>query len=123
MHPAVELLLKRMESNPEEFADRGKHILHSSTNRWIAIVNKYKEFLTTEEKNAINAKQREIAMSAMHQDIMGELLCNTAESVAVSIKPGAAGNNYSLDFDNPFSFAERYGYGPSERIEPTLSES
>jgi hypothetical protein len=67
MHQAVELLLKRMESNPEEFSG-------DSHDRWMRHLKRYEDFLSDEEREAIQTKQREIMMTRMHKDIMSELL-------------------------------------------------
>ena len=67
MHQAIELLLKRMESNPEEFTGDSK-------DRWMRHLKRYEDFMSDEEREAIQTKQREIMMDVMHKDIMAELL-------------------------------------------------
>jgi hypothetical protein len=67
MHQAVELLIKRMESNPEEFSG-------DAHDRWMRHIKRYEEFMTDEERDAILEKHRAIMMTRMHKDIMSELL-------------------------------------------------
>jgi hypothetical protein len=67
MHQAVELLLKRMESNPEEFSG-------DSHDRWMRHIKRYEEFMSDEERDVISEKHRAIMMDRMHKDIMSELL-------------------------------------------------
>jgi hypothetical protein len=69
MHQAVELILKRMDSNPHEFATS-----HPRQVRWDRIIRGYDSYLTEEEREAIRQKYSEIQMDAMHKDIMAELL-------------------------------------------------
>lgn len=69
MHQAVELLLKRMESNPQEFMSSSPRQM-----RWNRIIRDYDSYLSDDERAAINQKYSEIQMDAMHKDIMTELL-------------------------------------------------
>jgi hypothetical protein len=68
MHKAVELVLKRMESNPDEFVTRG------AGDRWSSILARYKDFFTEEEAKELTAKHREIMMRVMHEEVMDSLL-------------------------------------------------
>lgn len=67
MHQAVELILKRMESNPEEFTGDSK-------DRWMRILKRYEPFFSDEERKAILVKQNAIMMKEFHDEVMGELL-------------------------------------------------
>lgn len=64
MHPAVELLLKRMESHPEEFAN----------GEWRDIEQHLAEHTNGVEKIALGAKKREIVLGVVHKRIMKRLL-------------------------------------------------
>jgi hypothetical protein len=65
IHPAVELLLARMESHPKEFADDV---------RWASRYQPFKAHWNGAEKRLFTAKLREIRMQVMHEKIMQELL-------------------------------------------------
>jgi hypothetical protein len=65
-HPAVKLLLARMESNPEEFV--GGY-------RWTTMLNTVREHEGKEEKEAINRVFKALQLDAAHEKIMKELLC------------------------------------------------
>lgn len=69
MHPAVELLVKRMESNPEEFYDRSRRNL-----RWERIMSDYESYFSEEERTAVKSKYAQLQLERMHKDIMSELL-------------------------------------------------
>lgn len=86
MHPAVELLLKRMDSHPEEFIN--PHRRHS---RWSRILRDYTDYMNEEEQNAVKDKCRKIYLEAMQKDIMSELLYGQPEEGDVA---------YEIDFKN-----------------------
>lgn len=67
MHQAVELILKRMDSNPDEFTGDSK-------DRWMRMIKRYEAFFSDEERKAILEKQNAIMMKEFHNEIMGELL-------------------------------------------------
>jgi hypothetical protein len=67
MHQAVELILKRMESNPDEFTGDSK-------DRWMRMIKRYEAFFSDEERKAILEKQNVIMMKEFHNEVMGELL-------------------------------------------------
>ena len=69
MHPAVDLLLKRMESNPEEFVSP-----HQRERRWEVLISKYESHMKNEERIAIKEKYSELQMNKCHKEIMAELL-------------------------------------------------
>jgi len=71
MHQAIELLLKRMESNPEEFAESPGKL---SGGKWMRLVDRYKGYFTEEEKNLFNDKLRELRMDEFQKELMAELL-------------------------------------------------
>lgn len=66
MHDVVNLLLKRMESHPEEFA-RGM-------SRWGWLVNDAMEHGSDEERAALKKGLRPILMQEIHEHVMDELL-------------------------------------------------
>jgi hypothetical protein len=67
MHQAVELILKRMESNPDEFTGDSK-------DRWMRTIKRYEAFFNDEERKAISEKQNGIMMGEFHKEVMAELL-------------------------------------------------
>ncbi len=71
MHQAIELLLKRMESNPEEFAESPGKL---SGGKWMRLVDRYKGYFTEEEKNLFHEKIRELRMDEFQKELMAELL-------------------------------------------------
>jgi hypothetical protein len=66
IHPAVDLLLRRMESNPEEFVTDAP---------WAVHYQQYKAHWNAREKHLFSIKMREIRMQAMHEKLMNHL-CN-----------------------------------------------
>lgn len=69
MHIAIELLLKRMESNPSEFVKGNRR--HA---KWERIISKYMEYVNPEDKKILNEKYGELQLNQMHKEIMAELL-------------------------------------------------
>lgn len=66
-HAVVRLLVKRMESHPEEFK-------RSLDSRWYDAISNITEFGNETDKAAINAKLRDIRLGEAHEDMMDELL-------------------------------------------------
>ncbi len=80
--PAVTLLLKRMESHPEEFVlVFGALGSASSTaqRKWKELITAYKPYMTNEETAAIDSKFNSIQMDEMHKRIMSTLLNEAPE--------------------------------------------
>ena len=73
LHPAVKLLLARMDSHPEEFAGRGNY-------RWESIYSDINHVASQSEKQAMKAKLREIKMGAIHKRMMEQLLTEDTEA-------------------------------------------
>lgn len=69
-HEVVKLLLKRMDSHPEEFkiAEEPFH------DRWYDHVNSVEAFGNEADKAAIKAKLRDIRLGETHERVMDELL-------------------------------------------------
>lgn len=76
MHPAVELLLARMESNPEEFSQENKVLQDGNivfNNRWSFAITKIQKYASKEEVALITNRISEINMGELHKQIMKEL--------------------------------------------------
>lgn len=69
MHPAVELLIKRMESNPDEFVQG-----HKRHHKWERLIEKYSEFMDKEDRDTLKRKYCVLQMDQMHKSVMAELL-------------------------------------------------
>ena len=70
LHPVVELLLARMKSHPEEFAN--------GASRWGWMINDIMGHGTDEECAALKAGLRPIRLQAVHELVLDEL-CNGEE--------------------------------------------
>ena len=66
MHPAIELMLARMDSNPEEFEDKEE-------GRWAEIIVELGEVAEKVEWNLLVTKLSSIHMDSIHKKIMQEL--------------------------------------------------
>lgn len=64
LHPAIQLLLARMESNPEAYVE-GKQI---------HIMDRFRQFLNKHEKEILKLKEREINMNHLHKKLMEQVL-------------------------------------------------
>ena len=77
LHPAVDLLLKRMESNPQEFVGPDAHKYN-----WEKVFEPFKRYMTSKEKGALNAALGKLYMDQLHQRVMEKLLDPTGEAAA-----------------------------------------
>ena len=71
---AVELLLARMDSNPEEFTQGG---------RWDKLIAKWKPVLSVPDRMALESKLNTLWLEVFHKDVMNELLAETREDAAI----------------------------------------
>lgn len=71
---AVELLLARMDSNPEEFTENG---------RWEKLIVRYRSYLPIQDRTAMEDKINALRLDVFHKDVMNELLTEPSENVAV----------------------------------------
>ena len=77
---AVELLLARMDSFPEEFTDGG---------RWDRLILKYRPYLSATDRLALEDKTNALRRDAFHKDVMYELLAKPSEEVTRVVYTGA----------------------------------
>ena len=80
MHYAVELLLARMESHPEDFSQE-------RSGKWLQTINAYKKFFTEEEGIAVRDGLRKINMESMTEDIMKRMVKDEVVEEVVWVKP------------------------------------
>ena len=73
VHPAVQLLLARMDSHPEEFKSGGK---------WNHLYEPFKSHWNATEKKLVKAKVREIQMGVLHEGVMNTLFGESDDGVA-----------------------------------------
>jgi hypothetical protein len=93
---AVELLLARMDSNPEEFEEGG---------RWEKLIVKYRTYLPVQDRTAMEDKINALRLDTFHKDVMNKLLAEPSEDVERVVYTGAlpistpvngvANNNYA----------------------------
>lgn len=67
-HPVVQLLLARMETNPEEF-DSG-----AGFGRWGRLLDEVRTVANEEEKQSLMTRFSRIRLDALHQRMMQQLL-------------------------------------------------
>lgn len=123
MHPAIELLMKRMESNPDEFV-RG----NNKDRMWGSLIERYKEYMTKEDRDALRVKYGEIQMGQLHKEVMAELLREPREQMDLFASVSAS-NSFSVlsnggsDVTTGFVWEhlEKYGRAKQE-IKQALAE-
>jgi ribosomal protein L17 len=74
LHPAVELLLARMESHPEEFVTNEK--VYTTNSRIVKMTSLYEDILSrASEREAVllRAAMNKIQLDLLHNDLMDEL--------------------------------------------------
>jgi len=74
MNPTIEILLKRMESNPDEF---------TKENRWHYLFENFADNLDEEDKEAYKKGLNKIRLNQFHARVMEELLDPKSESVEI----------------------------------------
>ena len=101
LHPAVDLLLKRMDSHPEEFTPQPARW------DWDSLMGKYKEFLNQWERQILHASMRRIMMDDMHRTLMEDIVTgnsNLSNRFSSELKQlgssGIATMQGELDFTN-----------------------
>ena len=68
MNKGVEILLKRMESNPEEFDYDGW------LSKWAQIYTRYESVLTQEERDVFEAQRTKVLRERFEVEVMSKLL-------------------------------------------------
>ena len=81
MWPAISLLLKRMETHPEEF-DAPRRGFAPSTGKWTGILTELAELATPEDFAPIKAKLYELRMEGLYGKVV-ENLCRDAEDETI----------------------------------------
>ena len=72
LHPAVQLLLKRMESHPEEFVPPPE--MAWTPSRWQHVLEVVVDHGSAADKEAVDNKIRALQMERLHQWALDELL-------------------------------------------------
>lgn len=91
IHPAVKLLLSRMESNPDEFCNLGDDD-YPSESRWRRIIDLIRSYGSKEEVNLIDEKLGALVLNDVHEEIMRKLL-NGEEEPTLKF---ATSNRYNM---------------------------
>jgi len=82
MNAGVELLLKRMETHPEEFTDYGK---------WVSIMQEIHKYAEPEESKALNDALKTLMMQKVTERVLEGLVDPKSESNPYLVKPSATG--------------------------------
>jgi hypothetical protein len=69
LHPVVELLIQRMESNPQEF-----EYSNSYGSRWVDILEKVKDVANSDELTALTAAYGKMTLDRLHEQVMKRLM-------------------------------------------------
>lgn len=75
-HPAVELVISRMESNPKEFTYEG--------GKWRHMLEQHTRWMNKEEKEAVNEKLRDINLEHLRLTMMKKILSDVEREVESS---------------------------------------
>jgi len=67
LHPAVQLILKRMESHPQEFTA-------STSTPMRRLISRYEDYFTETERQAVTDALRVLVLDVMHKDVLHEML-------------------------------------------------
>lgn len=114
LHPVTKLLLARMESHPEEFAD-----LYNP--RWSAILGEFENEAMEEDHKVFRTALSRIRMDKLHEKVMDELL-NGEERRAEELKRNKDAEYYAqvLRAQNMTAQAQQLGLSNNQ---PTWTSS
>lgn len=84
MHEAVKLLLSRMESNPQEFDYEG--------GKWRTTIESHTRWMSKEEREAVNAKLRNINLDGMRTRMLKRILTDEQRSNMTATAQSAFGS-------------------------------
>jgi hypothetical protein len=90
MNNGLKIILARMDTNPEEFK------MYPSNSKWVALVDRFWDIFTDEEREAYQAKLREILGDDFSELILKELM----EDPITGMKYKAS-DRYSLGWTDP----------------------
>lgn len=93
MHPAVELLLARIDSNPEEFVE-------GMSGRWGSILIRLSEAAPEEDWDRIQVRLRDIRLDEIHRQIMRELCAPESPPKQMSLLTAAEMKAHALELLN-----------------------
>ena len=83
---AVQLVLKRMDSNPEEFLRYAFDPNTMTHNKWATLIEQHWECLTEHERKTLKDKKAEIKLAAarksFHDAVMEQLLVGEMKTVS-----------------------------------------
>jgi len=74
VHPAVELLLKRLASHPDEFTVGEWKNNYAGNYRWKSMVEFYLPYFSRSERESLTAAVAQAQMDLMHRQVMAILL-------------------------------------------------
>ena len=83
MNEGVEILLRRMESNPDEFLATGGGMFSDS--KWMRLIDQYEKHLDKGDVEALEAGMRKIQQNKFKETVLGELLDPKEERDGVSL--------------------------------------
>lgn len=83
MNEGVEILLRRMESNPDEFLPTGAGMFSDS--KWMRLIDQYEKHLDKEDIKALETGMRKIHQNKFKETVLAELLDPKAERDGVSL--------------------------------------
>jgi hypothetical protein len=64
MENGVKIIIERLKTNPEEFGE----------GKWLGIVRAYKEFMSAEDRVALNEALRPVIMEKFNEDVLNTLM-------------------------------------------------
>lgn len=71
MNKGIEILLARMDSNPDEFM--------GVNNKWVNLIESHEDYMTDEDRKALFAKLHELRMDKFTEHVMKKLLAEQEE--------------------------------------------
>ena len=83
MENGVKILIERIKTNPEEFGETG--------DRWSRVVGKFRQFMSAEDRVALDEALRPILMEKFNEEVLNTLMRTEQEQGELDLDPDPFG--------------------------------
>jgi len=88
MENGVKILIERIKTNPEEFGETG--------DRWSRVVGKFRQFMSAEDRVALDEALRPILMEKFNEEVLNTLMRTEQEQGELDFGAGNGGSTITL---------------------------
>jgi hypothetical protein len=88
MENGVKILIERIKTNPEEFGETG--------DRWSRVVGKFRQFMSAEDRVALDEALRPILMEKFNEEVLNTLMRTEQEQEQGELDFGAGNGGSTI---------------------------